>query len=299
MSARASFTASAFLAALPLAAAVFGLYRLLSSWPRSTTITPVAGICQLAYEQTLDRTGHLGVALLLAIVFLFTCRAILALWHGWRRTAGIGCRLMALPNDATRLIDRLQRESPRAARIEVVYGDAPFAITLGYFRPRIALSCRLVEMLDEQELEAVIRHEFVHADRRDPLRVLCAEFFRAGLPFVPALLYLLEQFRLRKEIEADAAVVQCMGSPAPLASALGKVIAGMRGPPTYEGAGLNPTEARIDALLGAAPERSSSLRIVALTVVSWLTISMMSGALFVLFSSPSVITKHICLPGNL
>lgn len=299
MSARASFAASAVLAALPFAAALFGLYRLLSSLSGSTVVTPVAGVCQLAYEQTLDRAGHISVALLLAVVFLFTGRAVLALWRGWRQTADIERGLWALRNDTSRLIDRLQLESPRGARIEVVDGETPFAITLGYIRPRIALSSSLVETLDEQELEAVIRHEFVHADRRDPLRVLCAEFFRAGLPFVPALLYLLEQFRLRKEIEADAAVVRHMGSPAPLASALGKVIAGMRDVPSFEGAGLNPTEARIDALLGSPPARTSSLRIVALAAVSWLTLSMMSGALFVLFSSPNVITKHVCLPGNL
>lgn len=299
MSARASFFASAVLAALPFIASLFGLYRLVASSSKSSVVTPVAGVCQLAYEQTMDRAGHIAIAILLTVLIVFTARAVFILWQGWRKTASVGKAMSIAVSGASQVIDSLQEQSPRGSRIEVVYGESPFAMTLGYFRHRIALSSRLVEMLDEDELEAVIRHEFVHADRRDPLRVLLAEFFRAGLPFIPALLYLLEQFGLRKEIEADAAVVRSMGSPAPLASALSKVLAEMDETPSLAGAGLTPTEARIDALLGVPPAKRSTLKTMVVVAISSLSLSFMSLALFVLFSSPRVITQHVCLPGNL
>ena len=297
MSARSSFLASAVLAVLPLVAALIGLSRLLSSWGEGDAVTPIAGMCQLAYEHTIDKAGHLGITFLLSIIFAFSGRALYVLWRDWKRTANVRRAMVSLPGQASGVIDRLQSSSPRKARIDVVEADAAFGLTVGYLRPRIVLSSRLVELLDDSELEAVIRHEFVHASRLDPLRVLLSDFFRAGLPFVPALSYLLEEFRLRKEIEADAVVVESMRTPGPLAAALRKVLcAGPSGELT--GAGLTPTEARVDALLGRAPRLPARSSVLLLAVVSALTLSLMSGALYVLFSGPAVVTKHVCLPAG-
>jgi Zn-dependent protease with chaperone function len=191
MSARTSFLASAVLAALPLVAALMGLSRLLNSWGDNAVVKPIAGVCQLAYELTLSEAGHLGVAFLVAIIFVFSGRALYVLWRDWKRTAKVRQAMLSLPAQASEVIDRLQPQSPRKARIDVIVADSPFALTVGYLRPRIVISSVLVELLEESELEAVIRHEFVHASRLDPLRVLLSDFFRAGLPFVPVLSYLL------------------------------------------------------------------------------------------------------------
>jgi len=293
MSARTSFLLSAAVAALPFLAALFGVYQFFTATSRTPSLTPIVGMCQVAYTQSLDVAGHVGMGFVITILAVFTSRALFVLWRTSRNTTGL--KLKRSDTETRRLLDEFPRDGDlNVANIEVVDGSTPFALTLGFLRPRIVVSSRLLEILDRRETEAVLRHELAHVRRRDPLRVLLADFFRAGLPFIPILSILLNRFALQKEIEADALVVQGMGSPAPLAAALSKVLAETSRPVEALGAGLTPTEARIDALLGASPPSQSRLRFTALLCASALALSLMSGTVYVLFSSPRVVTLHIC-----
>jgi len=290
MSARTSFFASALIAALPLLAAFFGLYRFLTTAVDQPVVAPLVGVCQLAYRETLDNAGHAGIALVLCIIALFTFRAIFVFYRTWHRTS-MFCR------DAAPI---LAEAGPLAGdendcSVAIVSSPVAFAVTVGYFKPRILVSSRLLEVLDAFETESVIRHERVHVRRRDPLRVLLADFFRAGLPFIPVLGHLLEYFHIQKETEADAEVVREMGSPAALASALSKVLSEREPLPSF-GAGLTPTELRIDALLGRRQQYKSRVEVGLLSLISILSLATMSGAIFLLFSSPTMVSLHICPP---
>ena len=167
------------------------------------------------------------------------------------------------------------------------------AITVGYFSPRIMLSSGLLESLDEAELEAVLHHEAAHVLRRDPLRTFVCECCQTALPFIPIIRYAASQFRIKKEVKADAAAIAVIGSPVPLASALAKVIGGMPVATTL-GVGLTPTEARIDTLLGKPPKPESKARFFVMAALSVPALALISAGFYFLAHSQHLTALHIC-----
>ena len=138
-----------------------------------------------------------------------------------------------------------------AGRIDVVVDVRPFSFCYWFLRPRVCVSTGLVERLQPDELEAVLLHERSHLRRRDPLRLVVARYFAAGLYVVPVVEDLVEHYTLEKELEADQDAVSALGDVRPLARALYKVLPDADrvdlGLLTPVGS-LSPTEARIDQL---------------------------------------------------
>lgn len=141
-------------------------------------------------------------------------------------------------------------------RIDVVSDERPFSFCYWFLRPRICLSTSLVRRLDTEELRAVLFHERYHLTHRDPLRLVIARYFAAGLYVVPVVEELVEHFVLEKELEADQDAVRAMGEVRPLASALyallpdaDEVSLGLLVPV----GSLSVTEARIDHLVDGTP----------------------------------------------
>lgn len=136
-----------------------------------------------------------------------------------------------------------------ASRVDVVSDPRAFSFCYWFRRPRICVSTGLVRALASDELRAVLLHERYHLRQRDPLRVVIARYFAAGLYVVPVVDDLAAFYALQKEIAADDAAVREVGV-APLARALDRIL------PTAPGdlgllepvAGLSVTEARIDRL---------------------------------------------------
>ncbi len=140
-----------------------------------------------------------------------------------------------------------------AGRIDVVRDPRPFSFCYWFRRPRVCLSTGLIKRLDDAELRAVLLHERYHLRQRDPLRLVIARYFAAGLYVVPVVEELVEYYTVQKEIAADQEAVREMGGVRELASALFKVLPdaddvdlGLLVP---VGA-LSVTEARIEQLIG-------------------------------------------------
>jgi len=155
-------------------------------------------------------------------------------------------------------IAALARELEIGGRVDVVRDQRPFSFCYWFLRPRICLATGLVDRLDTDELRAVLLHERYHLRHRDPLRLVIARYFAAGLYVVPVVEELVEHYSVQKEIAADQDAVRTVGGVRALASALYKVL-----PDADEvslgllvpvGA-LSVTEARIDQLVDgrAAP----------------------------------------------
>lgn len=141
-------------------------------------------------------------------------------------------------------------------RVDVVDDVRPFSFCYWFVRPRICLSTALVDRLEVDELRAVLLHERYHLRQRDPLRLVIARYFAAGLYVVPVVEDLVEHFTLEKELEADQHAVAAMGRVGPLARALYELLPdadslslGLLVP---VGA-LSVTEARIDHLVEGRP----------------------------------------------
>ena len=170
-------------------------------------------------------------------------------------------------------------------RVDVVADERPFSFCYWFLRPRVCLSTALVSRLDRDELRAVLLHERYHARQRDPLRVVVARYFAAGLYVVPVVDELLRYYALQTEIAADEDAVRSAGA-APLASALYKLLPdaddvslGLLVPVSS----LSVTEARIEQLVAGrqisfAPSPVSALLSLGALVAAAVLVAVQGGA---------------------
>lgn len=135
-------------------------------------------------------------------------------------------------------------------RIVATSDTAVYAFCSGLIRPRVYLSQGLLNLLSEEEIEAVMRHELHHVTQRDPLRFFASRVSRRLAVVFPVLAALDDRVRINAELTADRAALAVM----PLEALAGALIKVMRASPTTEYhsivAGLSPTDARVAALLG-------------------------------------------------
>jgi Zn-dependent protease with chaperone function len=145
-----------------------------------------------------------------------------------------------------------------------LFRDAtPQAFCAGLFQARIFISTATVELLSDNELDAVVGHERDHRSAHDPLRLALARALSEALFFVPALHPLARQYGELAEVRADeAAIAATGGDKRSLAAALAAFDA--RAP---DGAtGISPD--RVDALLGAKPVRPLPAGLIALSIAT-------------------------------
>ena len=112
------------------------------------------------------------------------------------------------------------------AHVRVLVGDAPNpAFTAGIWRPRIYIAESLQHALSAGELRAVIRHEYYHLLRRDPLRSAALRFAARTLFWVPLVRVLADELMDDAEIMADDFAADPSGGSDPLdvASALVRI----------------------------------------------------------------------------
>ena len=226
-------------------------------------------LCIVAPVSTSDIAVHglaVTVSALAAMGFLRAVRTVTRtrVSAGELRMATMSARLDRLP-------ERLVSPATRAEvldRVEVVLSPRPFAFVYGWLQPRICISTGMIELLSEQELEAVLHHERWHMARLDPLRFLFAQTVAAVFAIVPHVRQMVRAFFLAAEIAADRHAVITMGQAGPLARALAKTMRPTFASPGFEG----QAEARIAALVGEAPPVSGSRRLIALMVLAELIV---------------------------
>ncbi|MBL8960887.1 MAG: M56 family metallopeptidase [Gemmatimonadetes bacterium] len=106
-----------------------------------------------------------------------------------------------------------------APRQLCVLRDSPVpAFTAGWLRPRVYVAESLGGRLTSTELTAVLMHERVHADRRDPLRLSLLRFLAMVAFWMPVLRRVADDLADEAEIDADSEVAGRF--PIELASAL-------------------------------------------------------------------------------
>jgi|GEM_PF-2071849 len=183
--------------------------------------SPAAFVCNLrclGLVPTLQVLGEAGRALLLIVVSL-------SLLYAVSRTVRRILRTLAF-------IDRAERQTVsaagipqflRAENIAIFEDRLPLAFTGGFLKPRVFVSTKLIEVLSEDELRAVILHEAHHQKSKDPLKGLVVSFISDFLFFLPISPYLKKTHLLTSEMAADAYSVLGQADPADLAGSLLKV----------------------------------------------------------------------------
>jgi beta-lactamase regulating signal transducer with metallopeptidase domain len=122
----------------------------------------------------------------------------------------------------TQVINRKYNEGNQD--FTVISCSAPIAVTMGFLNPKIILSTGLLNLLDENELEAVIYHELYHKKHRDPLKIFLLSLFASIMWYIPILKWFHQKYKIIREILADHYAINRQGTSVDLGSALLKML---------------------------------------------------------------------------
>jgi beta-lactamase regulating signal transducer with metallopeptidase domain len=146
--------------------------------------------------------------------------------------------------------ESLQRWPVRA----LISSDIASPMAAGLFRPAILLPERLLNELDEDELDQIRVHETAHLLRRDDIALLIQRTVEAFFALHPVVRWITRRIDLEREIACDDFVVEQTGKARPYASCLTRVVeiaGGMRS--------SKITSAITSAVASAATEEGSHL----------------------------------------
>lgn len=193
--------------------------------------------------------GSTGL-LIATLVVLHLAAAAVAAIRLWNQTRA------ASPTRSVPAPDRLRRRTDALGiSARVVDGPPGLCHTTGLLRPHLTISLRTVDLLVDDELNAVLAHEAAHIRRRHPLQTLVARAFLRPLRPIRWILPLLRMCRLHAELQADTEAITTHGVR-PLASAMLKLAAPTTLPGVTGATSLLP--ARVAALAGDAPTPNPS-----------------------------------------
>jgi beta-lactamase regulating signal transducer with metallopeptidase domain len=116
-----------------------------------------------------------------------------------------------------RLARTMDIAPPLVLTAELASGGASL---IGVRDPMLVLDARLLDALDEAELEGVLAHELAHIARRDNLLAWLVAFARDVVFFVPGATSAVRALHREREAAADQDAVAVTGRPAALASGL-------------------------------------------------------------------------------
>lgn len=285
-------SAAVALAVAACAAASPDAARLIPRFALTVATLPIA-LCQRLSATPLPLLVAAGVALgVLPVIAIAS--ALLQL----RRTGRVLRRIDRGWSEV--MSERVQLLAERlgfAGYVRVAQSDAVFAFTHGLVWPRVIMSHGLVATLDDEELEAVLRHEMGHARRRDPLRILIARSLTRAATAVPGAPGTLETYLCRLELAADREVVTAMGDVLPLASALQRTLDEPAMPEIASAAvsGLSATDVRIDHLLGVSTSPRLLGRGVNRVHAALFWLAMAASLCLLIASAPSLSSILTCI----
>ncbi|CAM4466728.1 M56 family metallopeptidase [Paenibacillus tarimensis] len=107
----------------------------------------------------------------------------------------------------------------------MVIGHAePLAFTMRFWKPVIVLSNGLLDMLDRDELQAVVEHESYHRMKYDPLRIFLLQLIAQTIWFIPLTKWAYQNAKILSELQADSYAIRKTGSEWGIGSALLKLV---------------------------------------------------------------------------
>lgn len=219
-----------------------------------------------------------SVLQILLIISLVAGGVPFILWVGaafrqWQTTKRL---LQALDSSrhaiASRQHDLLERLG-LPSQVRIIRSARPFAMTAGLLRPRIFISTALLELLEDDELEAVLLHEQDHVQHFDPLQVLMGRALSTAFFFVPLVSALVRRHQAAIELAADEYVLARQGGVVGLSAAVLKLLHAQEIVPAVSGFG-GMTNLRLSHLLDqpfvlpAVPRRATLQSAAALALVA-------------------------------
>ena len=184
---------------------VFGHHVLSGTVPALVGRDHIAGICLIALHELLAPV-HLGFHIILSVGLVY------ALLERGRVALTARSTLRALDSHGAPHGSLIARAAVRAGLTEgdvlVVSGLPNPAFTAGWWHPRVYVAAEIADVLDEEQLTAVLMHEAAHLARRDPLRLSVLRFLAHTLFYLPTFRRLAEDAADEAEILADDAAAR-------------------------------------------------------------------------------------------
>lgn len=110
-----------------------------------------------------------------------------------------------------------------ATKIMVVKDEAFVALTIGMRKPTIVVSDAVLDMFDEEEVKAIILHEWHHCRNRDNAKLFLAKLLAEAFGYFPMMRPIYRYYQTWTELLADRFAMRRMGTELPLASVLLKL----------------------------------------------------------------------------
>ncbi|MGG0658281.1 M56 family metallopeptidase [Rummeliibacillus pycnus] len=114
---------------------------------------------------------------------------------------------------------RFKKES-----IMVISYPVPLAITMGFISPKIIISTGLMNLLNDDELDAVIYHEMYHKKNNDPLKIFLLSLCASSMSYIPILKWFNQKYRIIQEVLADNLAIEKQATSMHIGSALLKML---------------------------------------------------------------------------
>lgn len=183
---------------------------------------PIYAACKSLWDNAwlwLSSSGVIVPLILGASVMLLTGVTLARQWRATQRLlAWLAVQRVPVPQRLARIASTVGL----AGRVECVAGVAMGPFCYGLRSPRVCVPLELLEVLDDAELRAMLRHEAHHAQSRDPLKIWLSRAFARGLYFLPVAADLRDSYLAAKELAADETTMYV--EELPLASALVKIL---------------------------------------------------------------------------
>ncbi|CAM5594798.1 Protease HtpX [Bacillus safensis subsp. safensis] len=108
--------------------------------------------------------------------------------------------------------------------IIVFHCHEPLAFAMGMLHPKVYLSTSLMDMLDEEEIDAVVYHELHHKYSYDPLKAFTFSMLTKVIWYIPVLKHMRQSYSVFREVIADDYAIRQTGTELGVGQALFKLI---------------------------------------------------------------------------
>ncbi|MGH2425050.1 MAG: M56 family metallopeptidase, partial [bacterium] len=254
-----TFAASISVAALVVALSGLAVWAG-SAGLRQLAVT-VAHACQRLWA-ALPPALQLGLILSVGVGLLAAVLWVSTLGRQWWATHAAACsleqRAVPLPSRLRRLLE----QHALNGLVTLIHDGRPIALSIGLTSPRIVLSTALLDLFEEDELEAVLLHEQSHLRHRDPASLLVTRALGTAFFFTPVVKALAGRHRAAVELAADDDAIAAQGHMLSLASAMIKLLD--TNPLVAAGAFTDETDLRLSRLLDghvALPDLPQRLKV--------------------------------------
>ncbi|MFD0717060.1 M56 family metallopeptidase [Paenibacillus sp. GCM10027626] len=107
--------------------------------------------------------------------------------------------------------------------ILVVRDEAFVALTIGIRRPTIVVSSAVLDIFSDDEVRAIVLHEWHHCRNRDNVKLLLMRLLTEGFGYFPIMSPIFRYYQTWMELLADRFAIRHMRTELPLASVLLKL----------------------------------------------------------------------------